>query len=132
MLRRGMNVPLFPIAFGVERPRIVGELANVAVTATTGHPTREINPIATPTCRARSMRPIRGSAQPQCEIIQGRFPGKLLAPFLPRLVRRMDLPVQQEQPAPWLAFICDSSCGAWALRSLVACASRRSAGMAAK
>src|SRR5258705_4018748 len=74
---------------------------------------------------------IRGEV-PQCEIIQGRLPGKLLAAFLPRLLRRMDLPEQQEQPAPWLAFICDSACGAWALRSLVACAKRRSAGMAAK
>jgi hypothetical protein len=55
----------------------------------------------------------------QCEIIHGLLPGKLLAPFLPRLVRRIDLPLQQAQPAPWL-FTCDNVCGAWALRSLVA------------
>jgi hypothetical protein len=42
----------------------------------------------------------RDGTKPQCEIIHGRLPGKLLAPFLPRLVRRMDLPVQQVQPAP--------------------------------
>jgi hypothetical protein len=38
--------------------------------------------------------------EPQCEIIQGLLPGKLLAPFLPRLVLRIDFPVQQAHPAP--------------------------------
>jgi hypothetical protein len=40
----------------------------------------------------------------QCEIIQGRAAGKLLAPFLPRLLLRMDF-AQHEQPAPCAAFI---------------------------
>jgi hypothetical protein len=43
--------------------------------------------------------------QVQCEIIQGRAAGKLLAPSLPRLVLRMDFPPQHEQPAPCAAFI---------------------------
>jgi hypothetical protein len=55
-----------------------------------------------------------------------------LAPFLPRLVRRIDPPPQQAHPAPCVFFICDSVAGAWALRSLVACAERRAADIAEK
>jgi hypothetical protein len=44
----------------------------------------------------------------------------------------MDFPLQQLQPAPWFALVCDNVDGACALRSLVACAKRRSAGIAAK
>jgi hypothetical protein len=55
-----------------------------------------------------------------------------LAPFLPRLLLRMDFPPQHEQAAPCAAFICASDDGACALLSLVACALRRSAGIAEK
>ena len=34
----------------------------------------------------------------QCEIIHGRLPGKLFAPFLPRAVKREARPEQYEQP----------------------------------
>ena len=55
---------------------------------------------------AKRLRVTQGADdQAQCEIIQGRAAGKLLAPFLPRLVLRVDLPPQHEQPAPCAAFI---------------------------
>jgi hypothetical protein len=56
----------------------------------------------------------------------------MFLPLLPRLLARIDFPLQQRQPAPCLALAWDSVEGACALRSLVACAKRRSAGIAAK
>ena len=86
------------------------------------------------TCRERARvarwRPPQRPAQ--CEIIQGRLPGKLLVPPFPRLTLREDNPPQHEQPAPCLALMSASCCGAWALRSFVACASRRSVDMQEK
>jgi hypothetical protein len=66
----------------------------------------------------------RRRLSPQWLIIQGRAPGNVLAPAF-----RLALPEQQPQ---------DGGCrpadraGAWALRSLVACAPRLCAGMHAK
>ena len=62
----------------------------------------------------------------QCEIIQGRFFGKALLPSLYLYVVREDFPEQQEQPEGCLPDP-EVVCGACALRSLVANASRRSA-----
>ena len=56
-----------------------------------------------------------------------------MAPPFPWLTLRFDSPpLQQEQPALCLAFRLARLCGACALRSLVACASRRSEDMVAK
>jgi hypothetical protein len=68
----------------------------------------------------------------QCEIIQGRELGKLLAPVLLRLTFRVEFGEQQLQPAPCFLPSFDNCCGACALRSLVAYASRRSAGIIAR
>jgi hypothetical protein len=65
-------------------------------------------------------------------IIQGRAVGKLFAPPLVFFTRRDGLPEQQPQPAPCEALYSPSVFGALALRSLVACAFRRSAGMQKK
>ena len=57
--------------------------------------------------------------------------GKLFAPFLPRAVKRVTARrnTNSQRRAPP---VCDSVVGALALRSLVACARRRSAGIAEK
>jgi hypothetical protein len=69
----------------------------------------------------------------QCEIIQGRRVGKLFASVSPRArwSGRNDFPEQQRQAAPWVCLAPESVSGVDALRSLVACATLRSAGMAA-
>jgi hypothetical protein len=73
------------------------------------------------------LRVALGLSNYQCEIIHGRLPGKLLAPLFPLRVMRDDFPEQHAQPAPWLFSMLDKVDGAWALRSLVAWASLRSA-----
>jgi hypothetical protein len=65
-------------------------------------------------------------------IIHGRAVGKLLAPLLVFFTRREGLVEQQPQPAPCEALYSPTVLGALALRSLVACAFRRSAGMQKK
>jgi hypothetical protein len=77
--------------------------------------------------RAFNRIEIRRRSTPQCEIIQGRLVGKLFVPPLPRFTIRDVDGEQHEQPARWLPFIDDSVRGAFALRSLVAWASRNSA-----
>jgi hypothetical protein len=65
-------------------------------------------------------------------IIHGRAVGKLLAPFLVFLTSRDGLVEQHPQPGPCDALYSPTVLGAFELRSLVACAFRRSAGMQKK
>jgi len=65
-------------------------------------------------------------------IIQGRAVGKLFEPVLVCLTRREGLVEQQPQPGACDALYSPSVLGALALRSLVACALRLSAGMQKK
>jgi hypothetical protein len=65
-------------------------------------------------------------------IIQGRAVGKLFAPLRVFFTSREGLPEQQPQPGPCEALYWSSVLGALALRSLLACAFRRSAGMQKK
>jgi hypothetical protein len=65
-------------------------------------------------------------------IIQGRAVGKLLAPLLVFFTSRDGLVEQQPQPGPCAALYWSSVFGALALRSLIVCAFRRSAGMQKK
>lgn len=72
------------------------------------------------------------SRKVQCEIIQGRLVGKLLAPFLPRAVNLEGRLEQHAQPVGCAALYSASALGACALRSLVACARRRSGDIVAQ
>jgi hypothetical protein len=65
-------------------------------------------------------------------IIHGRAVGKLLAPFLVFLTSRDGLVEQQPQPGPCDALYSPMVLGAFALRSLVACALRVSEDMQRK
>src|SRR5712691_757325 len=83
-----------------------------------------------PTCGARENGPAPAN---QWLIIQGRAVGKPLAPLRVFVIGRAGfLPEQQPQPAPCDALYSASVFGAWALRSLVAIAVRRSDGMQEK
>jgi hypothetical protein len=73
----------------------------------------------------------------QWESIHGRRAGKPLTPVRPEAPRavlsgRSDFPEQQPQSLPCVRFMSDNARGDDALRSLVACASLRSADIAAK
>jgi len=76
--------------------------------------------------------PVAGPQFPalsQWLIIHGRAVGKLFAPLLILLTRREGFPEQQPQPGACEALYSSSVLGAFALRSLVAEALRRSDGM---
>jgi hypothetical protein len=65
-------------------------------------------------------------------IIHGRAVGKLFAPLLVLVTRREGFPEQQPQPGACEALDSPSVLGAFALRSLMAKALRRSDGMQKK